>query len=411
MAHVRTVERAGGKTAYEVQWRNAVCRKTQRTFKVKREAERFALKVENELAEGNSTEPLVKNGKTFQQVAEACLAADKPRLKQKTYEGYEMQLRVHIFPALGARRIAAITSADVEKFIAEMREKTTPGGGQRSEGSVRGTFLTLQKIFSYATRHRLISFSPCAAVHKPNGATYKPNFLTIEQVEELATTLDEMPPYGLIVRFAAWTGLRAGELAALRIRDVDLLHKEVRVERTTTWVKGGWIITKPKSARSTRSVPLLSDSLIAEVTKLLAEHPRRSDPDAGLWPGKVHGHPVQTYDRAFDHKGFYRYAFKPAADVLGIPSLKFHELRHTFASLMVSFGVQMFELSRLMGHSSITVTDSVYAHMYKKDYSDLRRRITEATQSTSNSGAKSERKPAIPRGDSARRRKPTRDVG
>lgn len=108
-----------------------------------------------------------------------------------------------------------------------------------------------------------------------------------------------------------------------------------------SWVKEGWIYTTPKSERSHRAVPLLTDSLIVELTAYLQQHPHRTDPDAGLWPGKIKGHPLATYERAFDPKGFYRYSFKPAARGLGMPTLKFHELRHTFASLMVSYGVSM----------------------------------------------------------------------
>ncbi|MCO4239566.1 site-specific integrase [Pseudarthrobacter sp. MDT3-28] len=381
MAHIKTLARANGVAAYEVRWREGN-RHRQRTFKVKREAERFAVKVENELEEGNSTAPLVKNSKTFREVAEQCLAADRPRLKQKTLEGYEMTYRVHAYPAFGSRRISTITSQEIEKWVADLRAKPTPGGKARSEGSVRGSFLRVQKIFTYAVQHRLISFSPMTALKKPSLPQNNPNFLTLGQVTALTERLDAFEPYGLIVRFAVWTGLRSGELGALRIRDIDLLHKEVRVERTMSWVKEGWIYTTPKSARSRRAVPLLSDSLIDELTAYLRQHPNRSDADAGLWPGKVKGHPLATYERAFDPKGLYRYSFKPAAKALGMPTLKFHELRHTFASLMVSYGVSMFELSRLMGHGSITVTDGIYAHMYKKDYSELRRRIADAQEST-----------------------------
>ncbi|GAB3535896.1 site-specific integrase [Arthrobacter tecti] len=385
MAHIKNLSRTNGKAAYEVRWRDGG-KHRQRTFSVKREAERFALTVENEVAQGSSTAPLVKNSKTFQQVTEDCLAADRPRLKQKTMEGYETTYAVHVHPVFGNRRIGTITSQDVEKFIAALRAKPTPGGRKRSESSVRGVFLALQKVFSYALRHRLIPHSPMEALSKPKLPTYEANFLTLNEANALAERLDVFEPYGLIVRFAVWTGLRSGELGALRIRDIDLLHKEVRVERTMSWVKEGWIITPPKSERSRRTVPLLDDDLIRDLTGYLAAHPYRTNPDAGLWPGKIKGHPLATFDRPFDPKGFYRYSFKPAAAALGHPTLKFHELRHSFASLMVSYGVSMFELSRLMGHSSITVTDGTYAHMYKKDYSELRRRIA-ATVGSNSPGA------------------------
>lgn len=373
MAHVRTVPRKDGQ-AYEVVWRQGDQRR-QRTFKVKREAERFALKVENEIADGNSTAPLTRNSKTFREVAEACLAADVHRLKPKTFARYEDTLRLHIYPTLGSRRIAAITSQHVEQWVAELRATPKANGKARSESSVRTAFTVLQKIFAYAARHRLITYNPTVAVPKPRNAAYDPNFLTLAEVEAIAKCLDDFPPYGTVVRMAAWTGLRSGELGALRVRDIDLMHKEVRVERTMSWVRGEWIYTAPKSERSRRTVPLLSEDLVSELKGLLADHPHRADPDAGLWPGKVKGHPLATYDRAYDPSGFYRYSFKPAAKAAGHPTLRFHELRHTFASLMASYGVSMFELSRMMGHSSITVTDGTYAHLYKKDYSDLRRRI------------------------------------
>lgn len=384
MAHVRTVPRKTGQ-AYEVVWKVGSTRR-QKTFTVKREAERFALKVENELAAGNSTEPLAGRSKTFREVAEACLAADVHRLKPKTFARYEDTLRLHIYPTFGTRRIAAITSQDVEKWVAELRAAPKANGQPRSESSVRSAFTVLQKMFTYAARHRLITHDPTAAVPKPRNAAYVPNFLTLAEVEEIAGVLDAWHPYGLVVRFAAWTGLRSGELGALRIRDIDLLHKEVRVERTMSWVRGEWLYTAPKSERSKRTVPLLDEDLIAEMETLLNEHPHRADPDAGLWPGKVTGHPVLTYDRHFDPAGFYRYTFKPVARDLGHATLRFHELRHTFGALMASYGVSMFELSRMMGHGSITVTDSTYAHLYKKDYSDLRRRIAKETTSNAQLG-------------------------
>lgn len=119
------------------------------------------------------------------------------------------------------------------------------------------------------------------------------------------------------------------------------------------------------------------DTLLDDLTAYLAAHPRRYKPNAGLWPGKVIDHPVLTYDRPFDPKGFYRCTFKPAARSLGTPDLKLHELRHTFATLILESGLfTMFDLSRMMGHASQAITDRVYGHLRKKDYSDQRARFS-----------------------------------
>ncbi|MEV7931336.1 tyrosine-type recombinase/integrase [Curtobacterium sp. NPDC089185] len=111
------------------------------------------------------------------------------------------------------------------------------------------------------------------------------------EVQQLAAALDAQPPYGLMVRLAAYTGRRAGDLAALRVRDVELLHKEVRVHQNMTHTSAGYVVGVPKTANSKREVPILVDSLLHEVRDYLAQHPHRSDPNAGLWPGKVEGHP------------------------------------------------------------------------------------------------------------------------
>jgi integrase len=133
------------------------------------------------------------------------------------------------------------------------------------------------------------------------------------------------------------------------------------------------VVGVPKTANSKREMPILVDSVMSELRDYLAEHPNRSDPDAGLWPGKVKGHPILTYDRPFDPKRFYRYTFKPAAKSIGLPTLKLHELRQTFATLVLESGTfDMFELSRLMGHASVAITDKVYAHLRKKDYATQR---------------------------------------
>jgi len=375
MASVREVQRKNGR-AYEVLWRQGTSKK-QRTFSVQREAERFALKVENEIAAGNSTEPLVRNTKTFREVAKAAVTADRANRKQKTLDGYEVAFRVHVFPALGTRRISTITAQDIQGFLADLRAKPKANGQSRSETSVLGTYKAVAKVFGYAMKHRPITYNPCVAVEKPRADTQEAHFLSPAEVEQLATILDAQPPYGLMVRLCSYVGLRAGELAALRIRDIDLLHKEVRVHLNMTHTSVGYVTATPKTANSKREVPILVDSLLRDLEGYLAGHPRRSDPDAGLWPGKVKGHSTLTYDRPFDPKGFYRYTFKPAVRTLGMPDLKLHELRHTFATLILESGIfTMFDLSRMMGHASQTITDRVYGHLRKKDYSDQRARFS-----------------------------------
>ncbi|PKI93266.1 hypothetical protein CW368_03040 [Actinomycetales bacterium SN12] len=91
-----------------------------------------------------------------------------------------------------------------------------------------GTYKVVRKVFSYAYAHRLIPFNPCIAVTKPKVDTAEARFLTVEEVNRLAAELSAQPPYDLLVRFGALTGLRIGEDAALRIRDIDLRRARCR---------------------------------------------------------------------------------------------------------------------------------------------------------------------------------------
>jgi hypothetical protein len=138
MAHVRTHKRGDGSAAYEVRWRQAG-RFKQRTFKVRRDAERFALRVEDEVEQGNSTDIYVRRSNTVREVVEASMKAAEGKLKPNTLAGYELAYRLHLLPTFGTRRVTSVTSQDVERWVAELSAKGL------SPASVRGTFVALNK--------------------------------------------------------------------------------------------------------------------------------------------------------------------------------------------------------------------------------------------------------------------------
>lgn len=117
---------------------------------------------------------------------------------------------------------------------------------------------------------------------------------------------------------------------------------------------------RPKSARSTRNVPLLSRSLIADLRTYLMEHPRSGDPDALLWLARSNGSRRLDYTRPIDCGGVRGYYLVPEAKRLGVAEhMRFHDLRHTYASLMLAAGFKPYEVSRWMGHASVSTTDGI----------------------------------------------------
>lgn len=256
-----------------------------------------------------------------------------------------------------------VTGQDVQDWVQSLAAQGL------SPSTVRKVFVALTKAMKYAVQHKHIATNPCTGTVLPRLEKYEARFLTPAEVERLAEELDYFHPCGLIVRFAAYTGLRSGEVAGLRIKDVNLLRREVAVEVTRQRIDGEWITGTPKSARSRRKVPLLVDALVDDLRAYLDEHPNRTDPDAALWPGRTPGSRTLDWDRQWDQGSFYPRYFRPALDRAELGDVRFHDLRHTFASMLLAAGVEPYKVSRWMGHASITTTDTIYSHLYPSDHS------------------------------------------
>jgi integrase len=300
-------------------------------------------------------------------VLEASLAASKPELKPRTYKGYVAIYDNRILPQVGARKVGTLTRSDVQAWVGELH------AAKLSPATVHHHYVALKKALRHDLDDRLISDNPCDGVRLTKGHNadgFKSVFLTAAQVKSLADLLDFQHPYGLLVRFAAYTGLRAGELTGLCIRDLNLKAGHVEVRQTLQHIAGEWVVGTPKSARSTRNVPLVSRALVADLREDLLTHPRSGDPDALVWPGRNPGSYAVTYERVFDVASFRRNYLKPALRSLKMDDgMRFHDLRHTFASLMLAAQFPPYEVSRWMGHANLATTDSIYAHLYPSDYS------------------------------------------
>jgi integrase len=384
MAHYREVTRAGGK-AYEVRWREGG-KFEQRTFPTEDAAAEFVVELKLTKRDVGTTTHLKKLGKKFEEVAQMSMDAGAHRLKPSTRGNYEVAYRLHINPTFGHRRINSITSMEVERWLADMLTKVSPDTGKPySASSVRGAYIALNKAFNYALRHRLIPSSPCVAVEKPRLVRQEQSFLLPEQVAAIVQELNKVPPYGLLVKTAAYTGLRAGELAALRIGDVMLMrpgYEHVKVQRTVSRVEGEWVFSQPKSANSVRDVPL-PGFLVAELREYIDAHPRRSEPSAPLWPARRRGgygtnRGALVWDGQISIGHVYATHFLPALERLGIPHMRWHDLRHFYASVCASKGIDIYDVSTWLGHANVSITQSTYVHLFKRSHSDAMSRLDEA---------------------------------
>lgn len=383
MAHVREIPRSNGKTAYEVRWREGT-KFRQKTFTVKRDAERFAVKQQDSLDQGIESASPQSLKMTVDEVVKAVLAAEQHRLKPRTYDSYAKLYAARIHNEFGHRPIRSLRRTEVQAWINRL---TTEG---LSPGTVRHHYIALQKLCKWATRERIIETDPCAHVGlpKPRPKTDYP-ILTPAQINAVAAQLANIPPYGLLVRFAAHTGLRLGELAGLRVGDVRLAERRVFVRQTAQRIKDkGWVFGTPKSDRSTREVPLLDSDLIDDLDSYLKRHPKREDPEALIWPGRAPGSREPDYDRVLDGSTFLRNHFDPAVKRAGLPKMRVHDLRHTAASIWLAAGVFPYEVSRWLGHASVTTTDAIYTHLYPSNYGEHKAKFEAYKNSVSSGNTK-----------------------
>jgi integrase len=208
-----------------------------------------------------------KAGKlTFGQYARAWLAAQQVRvasgnLKADTVNGYEQRLAVYALPEFGGTAIASITSTDCEQFLAALvAHKIAPA-------TLKHHWSTFRAVFVYALRHKAIASNPVDGVnYSGNGAkrrNKRHHPLTAEQLSAVAASIGERyPVYELLTLFAAYTGLRAEELAGLEVGDLVRLpapagtRAHIEVRRAKKRRAGEWVTDTLKSAKSRRTVPL-----------------------------------------------------------------------------------------------------------------------------------------------------------
>jgi integrase len=263
--------------------------------------------------------------------------------KRSTLAAVEMVLRVWIEPHLGGRALESVRSEDVEDM---MRAMSADGVGAKS---IRNYIGTLSALYRYAMhpRRRWATSNPCDMIDLPPLAiSDEIRFLTTVEVDALASAAvagDHQALDRVLYLTAAMTGLRQGELIALRWQDVDWAAQRVRVRRNH--VLGEF--DTPKSRRSTRSVPMSR-----RVTRELDQWKKETS-----WAGPadlVFAEPVSgEVLRRGALMRRYRRALKAAKLE---PTHRFHDLRHTFGTAMAAAGVPMRTLQEWMGHRDMATT-------------------------------------------------------
>ena len=302
----------------------------------------------------------------FSEVKKQWLDYKKQFLRETTYETYETNCRIHLSD-LDDLKINRINTATIETFISKLqdRAKSTkatrepeyiPTGEEKKIRlmTARKIIFILNQIMAYAVRHRFIDYNPVRDAERPRnqgkeGEEKTIAVLTPDQIRAFLKAVTDQK-YKTLFLTAIMTGARQGEILGLKWSDVDFQKKQVCINRTFNM---GRFFT-PKTKGSNRKIDL-SPMLVRELLSWQLLSGRRND-DL-VFPNEAGG--PMNYSNMVQR--YYRKALKDAK----IPQIRFHDLRHTYASLLLSQGENIKYIQSQLGHSSPTVTLNVYAHLMK----------------------------------------------
>jgi integrase len=219
--------------------------------------------------------------------------------------------------------------------------------------TLRKILVTLNQIMAYAVKHGYINYNPVRDAERPRGqGKIKTDDIRVLSPSEINKFINcvKNEKYRVFFMLAAMSGARQGELIGLKWSDIDWINNQIHIKRT--YNNGGWYI--PKSKASIRKIDLGS-AMMVELKKWLLACP--SNKLNLVFPNAA--------GNVIDNSTMLRGQFLPALKSAGLPRIRFHDLRHTKASIMIEQGENIKYIQTQLGHSSPSVTLDVYAHLIK----------------------------------------------
>jgi integrase len=273
-----------------------------------------------------------------------------------TKRRYEALIRLHVLPYLGAVELRKVQPSHLSDLYSSLR-------GKRAPATIAQLHAVLHSAFDEAMKWNLLARNPVGAVRAPKVERREMQIPTIPDVHRLLTAVQGDPLEALYV-LAITTGARQGELLALRWQDIDLEARTMSISATLTRLDGKWKRVAPKTRTSVRTVPLSP-----QATAALRAHRRRMSEELMPLQARTEGETLVFLLRGAPINGYHltERAFKPLLRRHGLPVIRFHDLRHVAASLMLSNGVPVHVVSRILGHSGPAITLNVYSHLIPGD--------------------------------------------
>jgi integrase len=337
---------------WEARWWGRDGRRHSRTARTQSEAARILRDEIRRREDGLPAVPRSLAVETF--LTRDYLEARRHEIRPSTWTRAEELVRLHITPAIGRVKLANLTPGHVQRLIAD---RLTAGYSPRTVQQIHGL---LRHALKRAQRWGLVGQKVAALVDPPRIPRRRMSFLDEDQVRRFLAAVDEDRLRALYV-LAITTGMRQGELFGLRWADVDLPNRRLSVRGTLTGNdRDGPVITETKTGRNRQILltDLGTDALQRHRVNQLEERLRAGSEwvDHDLVFTNELGRPLHV-------SNLTTRSFRRALERAGLPQIRFHDLRHTAATLMLGRGVHPKVVSEMLGHAQISITLDLYSHV------------------------------------------------
>ena len=284
----------------------------------------------------------------------------KIKIKASTMRTYRW-LEVRIRKEIGHLRIDKIATRDIQRLVTKLHNE------KQSTKTIKHYVSLISTVFRYAIKNQLVSKNPCTGVDFPRNDSKEREMLTIPEVQQLFTLLQEEPAenmqYVVGMTLLAYLGLRRGELLGLEWKDCDLNNGIVSVRRAAYQSKAmGHYTDTPKSKTSIRTLKLPDEALA--LLNRYREHQRAYAVSLG---DKWHNTDrlFTAWDGSYLHPNMPEDFYKRFCAKHGLRVVTLHSFRHLNASMLINAGLDVKTVQAAMGHSSATTTINIYAHQFQ----------------------------------------------
>ncbi len=292
------------------------------------------------------------------------------KVKATTHIGYQTIVDRHIIPHLGNVLLGKLTGDHVQRLI---NLKLDEGLSRRSACYIHAV---LRAALNRAVASRVLAYNPAKGVDLPPATKFRVQPYNPDEARQFLKAFAADRLYGLYV-LAIASGMRLGELLALQWDNLNLEEATVSVEGTLRKIKGRFLITKPKTISSDRWVALPEVAIVA-----LRDHKLRQAQERLIigdqWSGANH---VFTTARGAGIDGpNLTKRFRLQLKRFGLRDIRFHDLRHTAASILINSGSSMSSVSKMLGHSALAVTADLYSHIFESTQRETARKMDRALE-------------------------------